>query len=82
MVGKKDHLSMGGNENGGSGLWLNEDLSKGNSSKAHGFDNDPLAGEKYPDFNVGVVEVYHLVREIDGKPIDGDMNIWDEDAFR
>mmetsp|Transcript_24041 Transcript_24041/g.36665 ORF Transcript_24041/g.36665 Transcript_24041/m.36665 type:complete len:364 (-) Transcript_24041:140-1231(-) len=76
MVGKDNFLSMGSNENGSSGLRLNADLSRGSSAKARGFDNDPLAGSDMADFDVGLVEVYHLLREMDGKAIDKEEDIW------
>eukprot|EP00980_Cylindrotheca_fusiformis_P017471 scaffold5466_cov90-Cylindrotheca_fusiformis.AAC.3 len=67
QVGTREYISMGGNSQGGAGLRLNEDLTKGESSKATGFDNLPLAYEEM--FEVGQVEVYQLVREMDGIPI-------------
>ena len=76
MISRSNFISLGSNENGGSGIRLNEDLSKGNSAKARGFNNEPLAGEEWPDFDVGLVEVYQLVREIDGRAIDGEEDVW------
>ena len=68
QVSTHSYLSMGGNENGTSGLRLNEDLTKGESSPAAGFGNEPLVpGNEL--FEVGLVEVYELVRSIDGVPI-------------
>ncbi|KAL3928002.1 MAG: hypothetical protein SGBAC_012840 [Bacillariaceae sp.] len=67
QVGTRDYISMGGNAKGGAGLRLNEDLTRGESNKAAGFENDPLPGEEM--FEVGLVEVYQLVREMDGMPI-------------
>jgi TLD/Rab-GTPase-TBC domain len=66
QVSTHAYLSMGGNPNGTAGLRLNEDLTKGESSPASGFDNEPLAGDM---FEVGMVEVYQLVREMDGRPV-------------
>eukprot|EP00934_Nitzschia_sp_Nitz4_P002802 Nitzschia sp. Nitz4//scaffold530_size3649//1391//3416//NITZ4_009262-RA/size3649-augustus-gene-0.2-mRNA-1//-1//CDS//3329554111//2792//frame0 len=66
QVSTNNYISMGGNPNGTSGLRLNEDLTKGESSSASGFDNDPLAGEM---FEIGLVEVYQLVREGDGRAV-------------
>lgn len=63
QVSTRNYISMGGNSNGTAGLRLNEDLTKGESAPASGFDNEPLAGEM---FEVGLVEVYQMVREIDG----------------
>ena len=68
QVGTKSYISMGGNLGGSSGLRLNEDLTKAESSSAFGFDNDPLL-PGHNIFEVGLVEVYRLVRSIDGIPI-------------
>jgi hypothetical protein len=76
MLSRENFISMGGNEDGSSGLRLNEDLSKGSSSRARGFNNEPLAGNNETEFDVGLVEVYHLLRELDGKAIDGDEDLW------
>lgn len=66
QVGTHSYISMGGNPNGTSGLRLNEDLTKAESSPAAGFDNEPLAGDF---FEVGLVEVYQMVREMDGRAV-------------
>lgn len=66
QVSTRNYISMGGNPNGTSGLRLNEDLTKGESSPASGFDNEALAGDL---FEVGLVEVYQLVREMDGQAV-------------
>jgi len=76
QIGRANFIAMGSNEDGLSGLSLNEDLSRGSSSKARGFNNEPLAGQDTVEFDVGLVEVYQLVREIDGIPIDGEEDIW------
>jgi hypothetical protein len=71
MVGTKTYISMGGNRDGSAGLRLNEDLTIGESSPAAGFGNEPLPGSEYGKssiFDVGLVEVYGLVRQIDGRP--------------
>ena len=65
MVGRDSFISMGGDDGGGSGFRLNEDLTKGESSTAKGFDNEPLPF--MTNFEVGIVEVYQLARAIDGK---------------
>mmetsp|Transcript_22155 Transcript_22155/g.32719 ORF Transcript_22155/g.32719 Transcript_22155/m.32719 type:complete len:587 (+) Transcript_22155:61-1821(+) len=65
MVGRENFISMGGNDEGGCGFRLNEDLTKGESYRAKGFENDPLP--LLNSFDVGVVEVYQLARAIDGK---------------
>ena len=85
-------MSMGINECGvGAGLKLNYDLTKGESHRAVGFDNEPLVKKNETSntsssrsstttttsgsdeggviFDIGLVEVYQLVREMDGVPI-------------
>lgn len=77
MVGTKDYISMGGNLDGTCGLRINEDLTKGESSIADGFNNEPLhhCSANQPSssssslFEIGLVEVYGLVRQIDGRPV-------------
>jgi hypothetical protein len=78
MVGTKDYISMGGNPDGTCGLRINEDLTKGESSKADGYNNEPLhwcvdqsSSTTKPSslFEIGLVEVYGLVRQIDGHPV-------------
>lgn len=76
MISRGNFISLGNNEDGLSGLRLNDDLSKGSSAKARGFNNEPLAGAEYPEFDVGLIEVYQLVREIDGRAIDGEEDVW------
>lgn len=77
MMSGDSFISMGNNQQGLNGLWLNEDLSKGSSAKALGFNNEPLAGLHLSEFDVGLVEVYHLLREVDGKAIDAcEEDIW------
>ena len=57
----------------GAGLQLNHDMTKGESHRAVGFNNEPLccshSSTETGVFEVGLVEVYQLVREIDGLPI-------------
>lgn len=60
MVSTHSYIAMGGSPDGSSGLRLNEDLTKGDSSSAAGFDNEPLV-ENESIFDVGLVEVYDLV---------------------
>lgn len=68
MVGTNTFISMGGNPEGTSGLRINEDLTRGESSPAVGFDNEPLHGlNKGSVFEIGLLEVYGLVRKIDGR---------------
>jgi TLD len=70
MVGTTQFISMGGNADGSSGLRINEDLTTGESSTATGFDNEPLHGlNKGSVFDIGLVEVYGFVRQIDGKSL-------------
>lgn len=69
QISTKDFLSMGGNHQGGAGLRLNEDLTKCESSTAAGFDNEPLLPAGKGMFEVGLVEVYQLVRQMDGIPV-------------
>lgn len=74
MVSTPDYISMGGNTDGGTGLRLNEDLTQGESASAAGFGNEPLASTGL--FQVGLVEVYRLVRQVDGKGVDGEDRAW------
>lgn len=68
MVSTHSYISMGGNRDGTCGLRLNEDFTVGESSTAEGFKNEPLHGkDKNSVFQVGLVEVYGLVRQIDGR---------------
>lgn len=70
MVGTRTYISMGGNPDGSCGLRLNEDLTRGESSPAVGFDNEPLHGKgRGSVFEIGLVEVYRLVRQIDGRGV-------------
>jgi hypothetical protein len=69
QISTKDFLGMGGNDKGGSGLRLNEDLTKAESSCAAGFDNEPLLPGAGGMFEVGLIEVYQIVRQMDGVPI-------------
>jgi hypothetical protein len=69
QISTKDFLGMGGNGKGGSGLRLNEDLTKAESSCAAGFDNEPLLPGAGGMFEVGLIEVYQIVRQMDGVPI-------------
>lgn len=68
MVSTRSYISMGGNLDGTCGLRLNEDLTKAESSTAAGFENDPLF-KNSSVFDVGLVEVYGLRRQIDGGKI-------------
>ena len=68
MVGTRTYISMGGNPDGSAGLRFNEDFTRGESSTASGFNNEPLHGlDAGSVFEVGLLEVYGLVRQIDGR---------------
>ncbi|GKY93639.1 hypothetical protein MPSEU_000331300 [Mayamaea pseudoterrestris] len=70
MVSTHGYISMGGNSDGSAGLRFNEDLTKGETSSAVGFENEPLTGEGSGSvFDVGLLEVYRLMRQIDGAPV-------------
>lgn len=60
MVSTPSYISMGGNPDGTCGLRINEDLTKGESSPAVGFNNEQLVANT-PIFEIGLVEVYGLV---------------------
>lgn len=78
MVAKNDFIAMGANSDGTNGLRLDRDLVVGNSCPALGFDNEPLPGENHKTFDIGIVEVYQLTRELDGKAVGHDENlVWD-----
>lgn len=67
ILGQPGFISMGGNSDGSSGLRLNEDFTIGESSPASGYDNEPLHGVgKSSVFSIGLLEVYGLVRQMDG----------------
>jgi hypothetical protein len=68
MVGRESFISMGGNHDGSSGLRINEDLTRGESAVANGFQNDPLP--MLGTFEIGLVEVYRLVSSVDGKSVE------------
>jgi hypothetical protein len=70
MVSTNNYISMGGNSDGSAGLRINEDLTRGESSSAAGFDNEPLHGKGNESvFEIGLVEVYGLIRQIDGRAV-------------
>jgi len=78
MVAKRDFIAMGANEDGTNGLYLDQELVRGESHPALGFKNEPLPGESHETFDIGVLEVYRLIREIDGKAIGhDDALVWD-----
>lgn len=70
MVSTNSFISMGGNTDGSSGLRINEDLTKGESSTACGYHNEPLHGLNHGSvFDIGLLEVYGFVRQIDGRAL-------------
>jgi hypothetical protein len=76
MISGPDFISMGVGEDGSSGLRLNDDLTRGSTSNSIGFGGKELIGKGVQVFDVGLVEVYRFVREVDGKPVDGDIDPW------
>jgi len=70
MISSSAFISMGVGEGGASGLRLNEDLTRGSTSKSIGFDSEELIAEGEEVFEVGLVEVYRFIREVDNKPVD------------
>ncbi len=77
MVAKSDFLAMGANAEGTNGIRLDQDLINGESYSALGFDNEPLPGNDHSKFDIGVVEAYRLIREVDGKVIGEEEKVWD-----
>eukprot|EP00804_Cyclotella_cryptica_P000054 CCRYP_013728-RA/>CCRYP_013728-RA protein AED:0.03 eAED:0.03 QI:680/1/1/1/1/1/4/701/584 len=78
MVARHDFIAMGANSGGTNGLRLDNDLASGESYPTVGFENEPLTKAGHERFEVGVVEVYRMMREVDGKAVDGnDDLIWD-----
>jgi TLD len=70
MVSTPNFISMGGNTDGSCGLRINEDFTKGESSMACGYHNEPLHGlNRGSVFDIGLVEVYGFVRQIDGRSL-------------
>ena len=78
MVARNEFIAMGANAEGTNGLRLDNDLNSGESYPTLGFENESLLGAGRERFEVGVMEVYRLMREVDGKAVDGDdESIWD-----
>eukprot|EP00579_Thalassiosira_antarctica_P007045 CAMPEP_0201884890 /NCGR_PEP_ID=MMETSP0902-20130614/17606_1 /ASSEMBLY_ACC=CAM_ASM_000551 /TAXON_ID=420261 /ORGANISM="Thalassiosira antarctica, Strain CCMP982" /LENGTH=581 /DNA_ID=CAMNT_0048413905 /DNA_START=117 /DNA_END=1859 /DNA_ORIENTATION=- len=75
MVARRNFIAMGANKDGTNGLRLDQDLVEGESHPALGFENEPLPGGNHKVFDVGVLEVYRLIREVDGKAIGDDDNL-------
>lgn len=79
MISRHDFISMGigkDNNGGDSGLRLNDDLTIGTSNTAIGFHNQPLPGNNLTTFEIGLVEVYRFIREVDGKAVDNNQISW------
>jgi len=76
MISSDSFISLGIGEDGASGLRLNDDLTRGSTSKCIGFGNQELIGQGVQVFEVGLVEVYRFLREVDNKPVDGDIDHW------
>jgi len=70
MISSGTFISMGIGDDGASGLRLNEDLTRGSTSKSIGFDNEELLEKGEEVFEVGLVEAYRFIREVDNKPVD------------
>ena len=68
MVSGNDFISLGVGNDGASGLRVNEDLTKGSSSPAMGMGTgqESLLGNDSQVFEIGLVECYRFVREVDG----------------
>lgn len=65
MVSRSDFIAMGANNDATNGLRLDKDLIKGESHAALGFNNDPLPGDNQRTFEVGHLEVYRLIRDVE-----------------
>lgn len=77
MVARNDFIAMGANDEGTNALRLDNDLNSGESYSTLAFQNEPLLGIGRERFEIGVMEVYRLMREVDGRAIDGeDDAIW------
>ena len=68
MVSGNDFVSMGIGQDGASGLRVNEDMTRGSSSPAMGMGTgqESLLGDDSQVFDIGLIECYHFVREVDG----------------
>ena len=61
-----------------SGLRLNEDLTRGSSFKRLLTSEGDKENDEHTDevFQVGLVENYRFIREVDNKPVDTKVDIW------
>ncbi|KAL9188449.1 hypothetical protein ACHAXT_006827 [Thalassiosira profunda] len=75
MISGNSFISMGVGEGGASGLRMNEDLTRGSTSKSIGFGGDELIAPGVEAFEIGLVEVYRFIREVDGRPVDK-VDVW------
>ena len=68
MVSGNDFISMGIGQDGASGLRVNEDMTRGSSSPAMGMGTgqESLLGDDSQVFDIGLIECYNFVREVDG----------------
>jgi hypothetical protein len=82
MVARNDFIAMGANLEGTNGLRLDNDLNSGESYPTLGFGNQSLLGPGRDRFEITSMEVYRLMREVDGKAVDGDDEIiWDMEGL-
>jgi hypothetical protein len=65
MVSRSDYIAMGANNDATNGIRLDKDLIKGESHSALGFSNEPLLGDNRRAFDIGHLEVYRLIRDIE-----------------
>jgi hypothetical protein len=65
MVSRSDFIAMGANNDATNGIRLDKDLVKGESHPALGFNNEPLPGDNQRTFEVGHLEVYRLIRDVE-----------------
>lgn len=82
MVAKSEFLAMGANAEGTNGIRLDQDLINGESYSALGFDNEPLPGQNRNKFDIGVVEAYRLIREVDGSAVGEEEKVWDLNGLK
>ena len=75
MISSLNFISMGVGEDGSSALRLNEDLTRGSTSRCINFGHADLIGDSSEVFEVGLVEVYRFVRDVDGEPVDK-TDVW------
>mmetsp|Transcript_29977 Transcript_29977/g.71305 ORF Transcript_29977/g.71305 Transcript_29977/m.71305 type:complete len:624 (-) Transcript_29977:61-1932(-) len=75
MISSLNFISMGVGEDGSSALRLNEDLTRGSTSRCINFGHADLIGDSSEVFEVGLVETYRFVRDVDGEPVDK-TDVW------